>query len=302
VGVIGAIGVSATTNGESGGEDFVEHLFIASTHDFLMLFTSRGRAFAIRVHELPAAARTSKGKFIKNFVNLSQGETLKSCVAVREFVEGKFLVMITAQGVIKKTELSQFENIRRSGIFAITLGKDDELIAVRMTSGKDNVLAATQRGKAIHFPEKDVRPMGRSAAGVHGIRLGKNDRVVGMESVDKNDSLLTVTEKGFAKRTKAAEYRLQSRAGMGITNLRVTEKNGHAVGMRAVSDQDDLMVMSTKGMVVRVPVKDIRQTGRAAQGVRVINLRPGDRVATMTCIEAEEAIAEEAKTQAEAGS
>lgn len=295
-GVMGTVGI----DGDSEGGDFVEHLFIASTHDYLLIFTSRGKAYAIRVHALPQGTRTSKGKFIKNFVSLNQGESPTSFVSVREFASDRYLVMMTSQGVVKKTQLSQFENMRKSGIAAINLQKDDELISVRLTGGKDNIFVATRMGKAIHFPEKMVRPMGRAASGVRGMRLGKNDIVIGMEVVTKHHTLLTVTEKGFAKRTKALEYRLQSRGGMGITNLTIAERNGPAIGMKSVSDQDDLMVMSAKGMVVRLPVKDIRITGRAAQGVRVINLRAGDKVATMACIEAEESIAEEAKATAEA--
>ncbi len=285
----GGVGVTAA----KVEEDFVEHLFVASTHDHLLLFTNKGKVYSVRVHALPQAARTAKGRFIKNFVSLNQGEQISSFVPIRKFEPDRYLIMMTSQGHAKKTELSQFEDIRKSGIVAITLHKDDELISVRLTGGRDNVFAATAQGKAIHFPEKHIRPMGRTAAGVRGIRLRKNDTVVGMEVVDKDDSLLTVTERGFAKRTRAKEYRLQSRGGSGITNLRVTAKNGSAIGMRSVTDHDELLVMSVKGMVVRVSVKDIRETGRAAQGVRVMTLKSGDKVATMTCIEAEESLAKE---------
>ncbi|MBP9733585.1 MAG: DNA gyrase subunit A, partial [Candidatus Omnitrophica bacterium] len=196
---------------------------------------------------------------------------------------------MTAMGVTKRCELGDFDAIRKSGIAAINLHKEDELISVRLTGGNVNIFAATKLGKAIHFPEIDVRCMGRGAAGVRGMNLEKGDEIIGMEAVEKDDYLLTVTEHGFAKRSKAGEYRLQSRGGKGITNLKITDRNGKAIGMRAVSDHDDLMVMSSGGMIVRVGVKDLRATGRVAQGVKVINLKAGDKVATMTCIEAEDA-------------
>lgn len=281
----GGVGVTNATH----EEDFIEHLFVASTHDHVLLFTNKGKVYAIRVHELPQANRTAKGKFIKNFVNLNQGEKISSIVPIRKFEPNKYLVMMTSLGVTKRCELGDFDAIRKTGIVAINLHKDDELISVRLTGGNSNVFAATKLGKAIHFPETDVRSMGRAAAGVRGMSLEKNDEIVGMEAVDKNDYLLTVTEHGFAKRSRADEYRLQSRGGKGITNLKITEKNGKAIGMRAVSDRDDLMVMSTGGMIVRVGVKDLRATGRVAQGVKVINLKGGDKVATMTCVEAEDA-------------
>ena len=284
----GGVGVTSAKH----EEDFVEHLFIASTHDHLLLFTNKGKVYKIRVHELPQAARTAKGRYIKNFVSLNQGEKISSIVPIRKFEPSSYLVMMTRVGVTKRSDLSQFENVRRSGIAAVNLHKDDELISVRLTDGTGNIFAATHLGKAIHFPEKQVRVMGRAAGGVRGMNLGKGDYIVGMEVVDKNDFLLTVTERGFAKRTKASEYRLQSRGGKGITNIKVTDRNGKAIGMKAVSDRDDLMVMSTKGMIVRVGVKDLRATGRAAQGVKAINLKAGDKVATMTCIEAEEDLPE----------
>ena len=199
----GGVGVTSAKH----DEDFTEHLFIASTHDHLLLFTSKGKVYKIRVHELPQAARTAKGKYIKNFVSLNVGEKITSIVPIRKFEPSQYLVMMTQMGVVKRTKLSQFENVRRSGIAAVNLHKDDELISVRLTDGTGNVFAATHLGKAIHFPEKQIRIMGRAAGGVRGVNLAKNDHTVGMEVVDKNDFLLTVTEKGFAKRTKAKEYR-----------------------------------------------------------------------------------------------
>jgi DNA gyrase subunit A len=284
----GGVGVTSAKH----EEDFTEHLFVASTHDHLLLFTSKGKAYSIRVHQLPLAARTAKGKFVKNFVSLNQGEKISSIIPIRKFEPNQYVVMMTKLGVTKRCGLDNFDNVRKSGIAAINLHKDDELIQTRLTDGTSNIFAATHLGKAIHFPEKDIRVMGRSAAGVRGMNLGNKDYIVGMEVVDKDDYLLTVTEKGCAKRTKASEYRLQSRGGKGITNIKVTDKNGPAIGMQGVRDHDDLMVMSSKGMIVRLGIKDLRDTGRATQGVRVINLKPGDKVATMTVIEAEESLAD----------
>ncbi|MCG3177289.1 MAG: DNA gyrase subunit A [Candidatus Omnitrophica bacterium] len=275
----------------SGGveDDFVEHLFIASTHDNLLLFTSRGKAFIIKVHELPEASRISKGKFIANFVSLSQGEKITSYMPVRKFEEGKYIVMATKNGTIKKCELTDFENTRKSGIAAITLDPKDELVEAELTDGKAEVFLATRKGRAIRFPESFVRSMGRSAAGVRGIQLDPGDYVIGMEVVDKKATLLTVTEKGFGKRSEIEEYRVTSRGGKGVTNVKVTDKNGEVVGLKCVTDKDDVMIMTKEGMVVRCSVKDIRETGRVAQGVRVINLKKdNDRVVTVAKVEPED--------------
>ncbi len=271
-------------------EDFIEHLFIASTHDHLLLFTNKGKVYCVRVHQLPLGGRTAKGKFIKNFVNLNQNEKISSIVPIRKFEPNMYVVMMTKHAVTKRCSLDVFDNVRKTGIVAVNLQKEDELINVNLTDGNMNVFAASAKGKAIHFPEAQVRVMGRNAGGVRGMNLAKGDYIVGVEAVIESDYLLTVTANGFAKRTKAGAYRLQSRGGKGITNLKITPKNGEAIGMKAVSDKDDLMVMSTKGMIVRVGVNNLRATGRAAIGVKVINLKPNDKVATMTCIEAEDIV------------
>ena len=275
----------------SGGveEDFVEHLFIASTHDHLLLFTSKGKAFVIKVHEIPQASRISKGKFVANFVSLSQGEKITSYIPVREFKEGQFLVMATRMGQIKKCEITDFENTRKSGIVAIGLDPKDELIEVELTDGKQEIFLATRKGKAIRFPETLVRSMGRAAGGVRGISLENKDYLIGMEVVSKDATLLSVTEKGFGKRSGIGEYRVTSRGGKGVTNIKVTEKNGEVVGLKCVSDKDDVMIMTQTGMVVRCSVKDIRETGRVAQGVRLINLKKAnDKVTTIAKVEPEE--------------
>ncbi len=270
-------------------EDFTEHLFIASTHDNLLLFTTKGKAFVIKVHELPQASRTAKGKFITNFVSLSQDEKLTSYIPVRKFEEGKFLVMATRAGQIKKCDLTAFENTRKSGIVAIGLDGKDELVDAQLTDGKNEIFIATRKGKAIRFPETFVRSMGRAAGGVRGITLDNKDYVIGMEVVNTKATLLSVTEKGFGKRSQIDEYRVTSRGGKGVTNIKVTEKNGEVVGLRCVTDKDDLMVMTQQGMVVRSSVKDIRETGRVAQGVRLINLKKAnDKVTTIAKVEPED--------------
>ncbi|MBI4432356.1 MAG: DNA gyrase subunit A [Candidatus Omnitrophica bacterium] len=275
----------------SGGveEDFVEHLFVASTHDNLLLFTSKGKAFVIKVHEIPQASRISKGKFIANFVSLAQGEKITSYMPVRQFTEGQYIVMATRLGQIKKCDLTDFENTRRSGIVAIGLDPKDELIEAELTDGKQEIFLATREGKAIRFPETLVRSMGRAAGGVRGITLDGKDYLIGMEVVDKDATLLSVTEKGFGKRSLVNEYRVTSRGGKGVTNIKVTEKNGEVVGLKCVGGKDDVMIMTKEGMVVRCSVKDIRETGRVAQGVRLINLKKeNDRVTTVAKVEPED--------------
>ncbi len=270
-------------------EDFVEHLFVASTHDNLLLFTSRGKAFCIKVYDLPQASRQAKGKFITNFVSLAQGEKVTSYIPVRKFEEGKFLVMATLSGQIKKCDLTAFENTRRNGILAIGLDPEDELIEAQMTDGKQEIFIATRKGKAIRFPESFVRSMGRGAGGVRGINLEPKDYVVGMEVVDQKATLLSVTEKGFGKRSQVGEYRITSRGGKGVTNIKVTDKNGEVVGVKCVTDKDDLMVMTQQGMAVRSSIKDIRETGRIVQGVRLINLKKAnDKVTAVAKVEPED--------------
>ncbi|MCQ9206791.1 MAG: DNA gyrase subunit A [Omnitrophica bacterium] len=270
-------------------EDFIEDLFIASTHDNLLFFTDKGKAYTVKVYDIPQASRTAKGKAIVNMLSIASGEQVTSSIPVKKFEEGKFLMMVTRTGKVKKTSLPAFANIRKSGIIAISLPKDDSLIEAKLTSEKDEVFIATKEGKAVRFAEKDIRDMGRGAQGVRGINLGKSDSVVGMEVIaDKKATLLSVTENGFSKRTEAQEYRLQSRGGKGIINLKVTAKNGFVIGLKIVSDKDDIMIMTEKGMVVRCAVKDIRATGRSAQGVRMIKLDKGDKVATVARVVKEE--------------
>ncbi|MBU1062398.1 MAG: DNA gyrase subunit A, partial [Candidatus Omnitrophica bacterium] len=269
-------------------EDFVEHLFIASTHENILFFTSIGRVHWLKVYEIPQASRSARGKAIVNLLQLGQGEKVSACVRVKDFEEGKYLVMATQNGLIKKTDLMAYSNPRKGGIIGITIEKGDELIDVKLTEGKQEILFATNQGKAIRFPESQVRDMGRSAKGVKGISLGKQDRVIAMDIVRKDSTILTVTSEGFAKRTSINEYRKQSRGGKGIKNINVTKKNGEAIGLKTVTDNDELMVITEKGMIVRFAVKDIRSTGRATQGVHIIKLDKGDRVSTVASVVPEE--------------
>jgi len=276
----GGKGVTAM---ETREEDFVRHLFVASTKDYLLVFSNKGRVYWLRVFEIPQAGRQAKGKAIVNILQMSQGETISSVIAVKEFSKDRFLVMCTKQGLIKKIDLSAFSNPRKGGIIGINLDKADLLIDTDLTNGDQEILLATRSGKAIRFKEKQVRDMGRQAKGVKGVFLAKKDEIVGMDilSIAMNKSpaaLLTVTAGGFAKRTSLKDYRLQSRGGKGTINIKTTNKNGEAVGVMVAEPHDEILVVTQKGMIVRCPVKDIRQTGRNTQGVRLISLDKSDAV------------------------
>ncbi len=276
----GGKGVTAM---ETREEDFVRHLFVASTKDYLLVFSNKGKVYWLRVFEIPQAGRQAKGKAIVNILQMSQGESISSVIAVKEFSKDRFLVMCTKQGLIKKTDLSAFSNPRKGGIIGINLDKADLLIDTDLTNGDQEILLATRSGKAIRFKEKQVRDMGRQAKGVKGVFLAKKDEIVGMDilSIAMNKSpaaLLTVTAGGFAKRTSLKDYRLQSRGGKGTINIKTTNKNGEAVGVMVVEPHDEILVVTQKGMIVRCPVKDIRQTGRNTQGVRLISLDKSDAV------------------------
>ena len=288
-------GGKGVAGAETKEEDFIEHLFIASTHDYMLIFTSEGKLYWLKVHELPQAGRRTKGRPIINLLGISSDEGITSVVPVREFTEGRFVVMATEQGKIKKTSLTAFSNPRKGGIMAITLGKDDKLIGSVLSGGDDEICMATRDGKAIRFQEKNIRPMGRSAQGVKGITLKKKDKVVGMVKGHPEAALLTVTTNGFGKRTAFSEYRIQSRGGSGIINLKVVEKNGSVVGIKSVQEKDGIMLISNQGMVVRVEVSGISTVGRATQGVRLITLKKGDRLTSVASV-----VAKEAEEEAEA--
>ncbi|NQT06872.1 MAG: DNA gyrase subunit A [Candidatus Omnitrophica bacterium] len=270
-------------------EDFIEDLFIASSHDNILFFTDQGKAHIIKVYDIPQAGRLAKGRPIVNMLSLASGEKATSSIPIKEFDDKRYLALLTKAGKIKKTRLSNFANVRKSGIIALKLEKDDSLMSAKLTSGNDEVFIATKDGKSIRFSEKNVRDMGRNAAGVRAMNLAKKDEIIGMEIVtDKKAILLTVTDQGFSKKTPVSEYRLQSRGGKGITNIKVTSKNGSAMGLNLVTENDELMIITQNGMVVRCPVKDIRNTGRATQGVRIIRLGAKDKVASVARVIEEE--------------
>ncbi len=269
-------------------EDYVEHLFVATTHSYILLFTNLGRVHWLKVHEVPQLGRAARGKSIANFVEVQAGEQVTTMIPIRQFEVDRYLVMATRRGVVKKTELSAYANPRAGGIIALSLDEGDELIGVAMTRGTEDIFLGTRNGMAIRFKEDDVRPMGRAARGVTGIRLESQDQVVGMEIVSEGAQMLTVTERGFGKRTDVDAYRVQGRGGKGIINIRVTDKNGPVVGIKQVREEDGVMMISQEGKVTRLRVREIRDTGRAAQGVRLQGLGEGDRVAAVTAVVMEE--------------
>jgi DNA gyrase subunit A len=259
-------------------DDWVEHLFIASTHDYLMFFTQQGQCYWLKVHEIPQAARAARGKPIVSCVAMKPDERLAALVPVREFSADQYLLFATKNGVVKKTVLSEFGNPRSVGIRAINIEKGDELIDVQVTDGKNDIVLATCHGMSIRFHEKDVRDMGRTATGVWGIELDKKDHVIDMVVVRRPCTLLVVTEKGMGKRSELAEYRVQRRGGRGIITLKRADKTGDIVALKEVLPDDELMMITKKGIMIRVPVEGIRVSGRNTQGVKVMNLTSGDLV------------------------
>ncbi|HXT98549.1 MAG TPA: DNA gyrase subunit A [Polyangia bacterium] len=268
-------------------EDFVAQLFVASTHDTLLMLTNKGRAYSKKVWEVPQAGRTAKGKAFVNLIPLQEGERVVALLPVREFSEGAFVVMATRTGYIKKTSLDAFANIRNSGIIALSIPEDDDLVAVRITEGAADVLIGTRNGWAIRFREENVRPMGRTARGVRGIRLrdgdGDKDQVVGMAVVPREEpaTLLTVCERGYGKRTPTSDYPTKNRGGKGVITIKTTERNGKVVSLRLVSDDDDLMLITDGGKLIRMPVDGIPTIGRNTQGVRLIRLEPEEKVVAL---------------------
>ncbi len=259
-------------------EDFVEDLFIASTHDYILFFTDAGKIHWKKVHELPQAGRLTRGKAIVNLLNLGPEEKVTTILPLKDFTKDKFINFMTKRGVIKKTSLEAYSNPRAGGIIAINLDEGDELISTKITDGKNHLFIGTKLGKAIHFPESQVREIGRTARGMRGIRISKEDEVVGMEVVAPHTQILTVTAHGYGKRTQASEYRIQNRGGSGIFTLKRTAKTGNVVSIKTVVDEDELMVISDQGKIIRLRAADIPVQGRSTQGVRLINLEEGERV------------------------
>ncbi|HTM25937.1 MAG TPA: DNA gyrase subunit A [Vicinamibacterales bacterium] len=265
-------------------EDYVSHLFIASTHAYIMIFTDRGRAYWLKVHEVPDVGPGGKGKAIVNLVQLEQGEKIAALLAVKEFPEQEgqqFVVMGTRKGTVKKTDLTAFSNPRPSGLIAVGVEEGDSVIAVEVSDGREQIFIGTRDGMAIRFEESDVRPMGRGAYGVRGITLRDGDEVVAMEVVRQGGTVLTVAQNGYGKRTGLEEYRLQSRGGLGIINIQTSDRNGKVVGIAYVHDDDEVLLISQQGMILRMKAGDIRTIGRATQGVRLIEMEEGDAVVSV---------------------
>src|SRR5713226_4820049 len=306
----GVIGMTTRESSAVEGEaaDFVERLFTASTHDFLMFFTNMGRAYVERVHEIPDMGRASKGRSIANLLELKTGETIAALIRIPSkagqineditWTQRGFLFFATRQGTVKKTPLSEFRNVRKDGIIAITIEPGDTLIEVKLTTGHDEVVLSTCEGQSIRFPEEDVRSMGRPAAGVRGIQLERSDAVVALAVVDPRASLLVAGENGIGKRTDFAEYRVQSRGGKGIITMKTTERTGPVIGALTVKDEDEIMLITVGGQMVRLAVRGIREAGRNTQGVKLIDLDQGDRLQAIAPVisEAAEAAAENAPT------
>jgi DNA gyrase subunit A len=271
---------------ETKEEDYVEQLCVTTNHAFLLIFTTRGKVYRVKAYEVPEAGRTSKGTNLVNLLNIAQGERVTAIIPIRSFEDVGYLFFATRRGYVKKTGLMEFLNAKRAGIVAITLDKEDELVGVRLTDGKPEIILASQRGQAIRFKEANVREMGRAARGVIGMRLRKDDAVVGMADSSGGKDLLVATELGFGKRTPLGQYRLQSRGGSGVRNVRLTAKTGSVVAVRAVNDEDEVLVVTARGIVSRLAVKDISSQGRAAQGVRLKRLDEGDRVSAIAPIAA----------------
>ena len=290
----GGKGKIGTTTKE---EDFVEYLFIASMHSYILFFTTVGKVYWIKVHELPQASRAARGKPIVNLLNLEAGEKVSAFLSVKEFQEGRFIVFATKNGLIKKTELMAYANPRPSGIRAIGLEDGDEVIGVRLTDGQQELILSTAEGQSIRFKEEQVRPTGRGTFGVVGMKLDEGDKIVSMEILTLGFNILTVSEGGYGKRTEMDEYRLQSRGGKGIITMKTTDKTGRVVGVQQVTEDDQLMLISNKGKIIRMRIKDIRIIGRNTQGVRLIELEEGERVVSLARVaekeDDDEVVAEE---------
>jgi DNA gyrase subunit A len=277
---------------ETKEEDFVEHFYIANTHHYILCFTNIGKVHWLKVYEIPEGTRASKGKALVNLLQLEDGESISAMVPVEDFASARYIVMTTRRGLIKKTPLAAFGNPRTGGIRAISLDEGDELIAVRLTDGSQHIFLGTAGGKAIQFREEDVRPMGRTARGVIGIDLEDGDTLVAMEVVNPGATMLTVCEHGYGKRTALDEYRVQGRGGKGLINIKVTERNGRVVGIKQVTESDELMIMTTAGNLIRLPVRELAVISRNTQGVRLISLNDDDAVACVATIEEERDVAD----------
>ncbi len=281
-------GGKGVTGAGTKDEDFIEHMFIASTHQYILIFTDKGKCYWLKVHEIPEGGRTSRGRSILNLIKKDKEENISAFVSVKEFKDDQYLVMATEKGTIKKTVLSAYGNVRKGGINAINLAKGDNLIAVRLTDGSNDIVLGTRNGFAIRFSEKDVREMGRTATGVRGVNLGKGDKVVGLIVLKRQSSIMVVTEKGYGKRSDMNGYRVTRRGGKGVITVKTSDKVGKMISLMDVVDGDELVIITSRGMVIRQSISDIRVMGRNTQGVRVIKLKESDKIADISKVIPEE--------------
>jgi DNA gyrase subunit A len=274
----GRIGMGTRT------EDFLEHLIIASTHAYLLIFTNKGRVYWLKIYEIPDAGTVGKGKHISNLINLQPNEEIRAFLAVKEFVPEKYIVMVTKNGVIKKSELTRFDNPMARGIIAVDLDAGDELIDAGISNGQNYFFLASHEGKAIRFSESKVRPMGRDARGVRAMDLEETDYLIGMEIVGEEGLILSISENGYGKRTALGQYRLTARGGKGVINMKVTPRIGKVVAVMEVTEDSDLIIITQQGKIIRIESGEIRQAGRSTQGVRLVRMEEGDRVAAASVI------------------
>jgi len=287
----GGVGSRGGTTRE---EDFLEHLYVASMHNTMLFFTEKGRCYWLKVYEIPEGSRTSKGRAIQNVINLNPDDKVRAYIHVRdlsdrEYVNNNYIVLGTRKGVIKKTVLEAYSRPRQNGIMAIQIREGDNLIEAKMTNGNHEVILAVKSGRAIRFPEHTVRPMGRVASGVRGITLsGPDDEVIGMVCVEnESEDILVVSEKGYGKRSRLGDYRITNRGGKGVKTIRLTEKTGRLIALKGVTDTDDLMIITRMGLAIRLAVSELRVMGRTTQGVRLINLKEGDSIASVAYVDVE---------------
>ena len=280
-------------------EEFVSDMFIASTHSYILFFTDKGKAYSLKVYDIPQAGRAAKGKAIVNILNLTQDEKITAFLPVREFTEGKYIVMATAHAVIKKSDIMSFSNIRSGGLIAVNLDEGDSLISARLTDGKTDIFLGTRDGQAIRFNEDEVRETGRLARGVKGMRLAEGDRVVSMETVEEGTTVLTVTEHGYGKRTDFAEYRGQGRGGSGLINIKITDKNGPVAAIVKVRDTDELMISTSVGKIIRIAMKGVTVIGRNTQGVKLMDIEKDEKITGIAPIAEKEEESDEAGGEVE---
>ena len=279
-------GVGKTGGSGKKNDDCAEHLFLSTTHHNILFFTNKGRVYRQKGYEIPEAGRTAKGTAIINLLPIEQGEKITAVIPVKEFKEDQFMFMATNKGTVKKTNLNDFNSARKAGLIAMTLDDNEELIGVELTDGSSEIVLATRRGLAIRFDEQDVRPMGRTAHGVRGIQLGFDDEVVAMDSVtNENEEVLTATEEGLGKRTAVSEYRKQTRGGKGVINIKVTEKTGAVVGMKVINPEQEILLITAAGIIIRIDGEGISQFGRNAQGVKLMTLNEGDKVVSLAAVQ-----------------